>query len=70
MPVLTCETCRWWTTRFKVRVDCIGSVGTEVLHLGYCEPPPFLHRGASGHWKGLTAADYSCGEHQERPDAD
>ena len=62
---MNCKTCKWWKERFYVRANCIDSVGTAVLHLGYCEP---INPECTGMWKGLTASDYSCGEHKKCDD--
>ena len=64
----TCETCRWW------KESDLRAPSTKVMEvkLGYCEP--VIPLGVEGTYvrtaRGLTASDYSCGEHKERPDAD
>lgn len=68
---MKCETCKWWKERFNVRASCIDTVGTEVLHLGHCEPErhvgnPHPINVVQRHYRGLTASDYSCPEYKER----
>ena len=64
-----CSGCQWWkdarlTAQMQdIAVDENGCVVTNAKALGYCEP---INPECTGMWKGLTAADYSCGEHKER----
>jgi hypothetical protein len=58
--VMKCKTCKWWKES-NLKAERRG--GTLSTVLGYCEPP-------FGRWKGLTAADYSCPEHEDKSDAD
>lgn len=57
-----CSDCRWWrdaklsASLQKIEIDEIGYAKATHMGLGYCEPP----HGRT--WKGLTAADYFCGE--------
>ena len=64
----TCKNCKWWkdanlTAQIQsIEVDENGYAVASVKALGYCEPPH------SKMWKGLTAEDYSCGEHTPKED--
>ena len=75
----TCSNCKWWREHFSIEVVSVlirrdGPVqNSGERWLGYCEPE--RHAGnphpitvVSRHHCGLTAEDYSCGEHKERDD--
>lgn len=68
-----CATCRWWkdaclaVQRQDIEVDKHGYTVATNKMLGYCEPERMVSQDVvSKHHYGLTAQDYSCGEHQER----
>ena len=60
----TCSNCKWWNQERAVMVQN-EFTGMSIV-LAYCEPGFIPFRGPVGQWKGLTAEDYSCGEHKER----
>lgn len=67
-----CETCRWWKDADLTAQRWAGG-DWKIILLGHCEPE--RHVGGQypksiiqRHHCGLTANDYSCGEHQERSD--
>lgn len=72
---MTCETCKWWTDAGLVAQTkssvLHGSTKGSLVELGYCEVPARDHVPPTppvNH--GLTASDYSCGEHIPKVESD